>query len=156
MSRPIVYLAGPIKGLTYQQANRWRQNAAHALNLIGVASINPVGEELKDHVEVLGCSVPGLMSSQRAVVAKDRFAVLQRADAMLVNFADAPAVSVGTCVEFGWADATRIPIITILPEDNPHNHAFIREMSGWVVSDLEAALDVFTALFRPGVTRSCR
>lgn len=155
MTRPIVYLAGPIKGLTYQQANRWRQNAAHALNLIGLDSINPIEPEMISEIGVLGSSWPGLMSNQRAIVAKDRFAVMNRAAAMLVNFLDAPAVSIGTCVEFGWANAAQIPIVTILPEDNPHNHAFIREMSNWIVSDLEAAIDVFTALFRPGVARSC-
>jgi hypothetical protein len=44
-------------------------------------------------------------------------------------------------VEYGWLDMKRIPIITVMEkEGNPHEHAFIRELSGYRVETLEEGL----------------
>lgn len=148
MGAPAVYLAGPMKGLTFEACNRWRIEAAFRLGERGIATINPVEAELIAHQGALSCSGNGVMTSPKAIVAKDRHYVLNRATAMLVNFTDAPAVSIGTCVEFGWADAARIPVVTVLPDDNPHHHAFIRELSGWVAADLNDAIGILAALHK--------
>lgn len=146
MAMPAVYLAGPMKGLTYEACNGWRREAARLLADLGIATINPVEAELSTHRGALSCSANGLMTSPKAIVAKDRHYVLNRAMAMLVNVTNAPAISIGTCVEFGWADAARIPVVTVMPEGNPHQHAFINELSGWVVPTLDEAVHILAAL----------
>jgi hypothetical protein len=43
-------------------------------------------------------------------------------------------------VEYGWADAMGIPIITIMePEGNPHDHAFVHQLSTYVTDDVDEA-----------------
>lgn len=143
---PTVYLAGPIKGLTFEDATAWRRIAAGQLNQKGIHTIDPVERELRKHQGALGCSADGVMSGQRAIVVKDRDHI-RRADAMLVNLLGAGSVSIGTMIEFGWADAKRIPIVTIIEAGNPHDHSFVRELSGWVVSTIEDGVAVLSALF---------
>jgi len=41
-TRPKVYLAGPIKGLTYTGATDWRDEAKDALYDIGIAGYSPM------------------------------------------------------------------------------------------------------------------
>jgi len=149
MFSPTIYLAGPIKGLTFEQAVGWRHRSREVLERhFGFRCIDPVERSLADHDGVLDCnSNLGLMSSQKAIVAKDRNHVLQRADALLVYLDNAPHVSIGTMIELGWADAKRIPIVTVMGPDNVHNHSFVREISGWVVPNLDDAYGVLYALF---------
>lgn len=141
-----VYLAGPIKGLTFSGATAWRRIAADLLEAEGIRSIDPVERELRNHQGILDCAADGLMSNQRAIVVKDRDHI-RRADAMLVNLDGAERVSIGTMIEFGWADAKRIPVVTVMQSGNPHDHAFVRELSGWVVPTIEAGVSVLAALF---------
>lgn len=145
-ARPIVYLAGPIKGLTYDQATFWRTYARKDLAACGIDTIDPVEMSLATQVGPLGCSADGVMSSQKAIVTKDRHHV-GRANAMLAYLHGSTRVSIGTMVEFGWADARRIPIVTVMEPGNPHDHSFVREMSGWIVEDLEVGLGIINALF---------
>lgn len=142
-----VYLAGPIKGLTFAQATEWRVKASIHLATLGILTIDPVERELSNYKGVIGCSADGLMSSQRAIVTKDRRYV-EQADAVLAYLDGAKAVSIGTCVEFGWADAHRKPIVTVMGQTDVHNHSFIRELSGWVVPTLDEALYVLHELLR--------
>lgn len=146
MSPRRVYLAGPIKGLTFAEATQWRRDAATLLAPLGILTINPVEQDLEVYQDIpLGCSAEGLMSTPRAIVAKDRHYV-QQADAVLACFHGCRQISIGTCVEFGWADAYRKPIVTIMGEANLHDHSFVRELSGWVVPSLDQAVTVLHQL----------
>ena len=50
-------------------------------------------------------------------------------------------------IEYGWADSARKPIITIIEkEGNVHEHSFIRELSGFIVKDLDLGLSVVRAI----------
>lgn len=83
-------------------------------------------------------------------VTRDRFDV-RTADALLINLLGAPRVSIGTMVELGWADAYRIPVVTVMdPDDklNPHAHDFVRILSGTVVDTLDKAIDIITEMGR--------
>lgn len=88
MSEKLVYLAGPITGLSYDGAVNWRD-----MNLVG-----------------------------------------------------AERVSIGTMIEAGWADAFRKPVVLAIEEGNMHHHAMLEHISGWIVSDLDQAIDVTKAL----------
>ena len=60
--------------------------------------------------------------------------------------------SIGTCVEFGWADAYRKPVVMVIEDkDNIHNHAFLTEIAGFRTNNLEEAAQIVKCLLTPGV-----
>jgi nucleoside 2-deoxyribosyltransferase len=68
-------------------------------------------------------------------------------DIMLANLLGAKKVSIGTIGEFFWADAYRKPVIAVMEkEGNPHEHAMIRELTGFRVETLEEGLAVAGAV----------
>jgi hypothetical protein len=49
-------------------------------------------------------------------------------------------VSIGTVMEMAWADAWRIPIILAMAARNIHDHAFVRQVAGFITADLDEAI----------------
>ncbi len=140
MSKPIVYLAGPISGLSYGQAVGWRFDLARTLGPYfevlspmrgkeGLASVQAFSGEYPDH----------LLSQAAAIVARDLTDV-DRADLLIVK---EPAGSLGTAIEIGYALHSQKPLIVILAEDDTaRRHPFLTRLPKLViVSNLtEAAL----------------
>ena len=135
-----IYLGGPIAGLTWDEANQWRYTAQRNIS---------TRDEFKARWPVLGWLENGEVYGtsgeySNLTVDHDRWAV-KNSDIILMNFTGAKKASIGCSVEFGWADAYRKPVVTILPKaetQNPHTHAFITRLSSVVVEDLDAALDI--------------
>ena len=129
MNKPIVYLAGPIAGLTYAGSNSWREGVALALGS-DVKVLSPMRnkEALKDvgvltgtveygHLDVMSTSVP--------VFARDQFDVA-RADVLFVNLLWAEKVSIGTVFEIGAAVTLgKIVVLVMEDEGNVHEHLFV-------------------------------
>lgn len=151
---PTIYLAGPIKGMSYEDARHgWRQIAADWLwheqidytsPMRGKDALSGVEELDNDHDHVLSP-----LTTPKGVVARDRNDVMT-CDLVLCNLAGAKAVSIGTMVELGWADAWRKPIVTILGDGDLHSHVFVRELSSFIVPTLEEALEVCKAVLIGG------
>ena len=91
--------------------------------------------------------------SSRAVTQRDRNDTMNLASLMLVYWGemyDRP--SVGTLIEFGWADAARIPVIQATGprprKDSPEgkllhntvNHLIVNGIAGWTVETLDEAV----------------
>lgn len=144
----LVYLSGPITGLTYDEGNDWRAGAIEKLGEHRIKGVSPL--RAKEYLRGLG-KLEGqhldlhALSSASGIVTRDRWDV-ERCDAMLVNLLGAERVSIGTCIEFGWADSFRRPIILAMEEDNRHQHEMVREMAGYILPTLEEAIDVTIAL----------
>lgn len=155
--KPSVYLAGPITGLTYDEGQDWRDGARLRLAKVGIDAYSPLrGKEyLRDHKRLdsggHGSTYVGVnvLSDPAGIVARDRRDCMTR-DAVLVNFAGAERVSIGTCIEFGWANAAGVPIILVMEKgDGPHNHAMILRMADYHVETLDEGLEVVAALLLP-------
>lgn len=154
MTKPILYLAGPITGQTYAGATDWREYARNALwphiearspmrgKAYLAAMVDPIGgtpdEAYTRHA----------ISSVAGVVARDRNDVYT-CGAVLAYLRDTDRASIGTMVEFGWADAFRKPIITVLDKSGPHYHMFVTQLSGYVVETLEEGLQIARILLAP-------
>ena len=148
MKKPLVYLAGPISGLSFGVANYWR-TVVTSLLAPGIGTINPLRgkERLSDMETITSGEVDGFPDcSDNAIVTRDRFD-LQRADAVLFNLLLETPRYTGTLVEYGWADAWRKPIITVAQIPGPWDHPFIRHLSGWIVPVPLAAVYVLRRLF---------
>ncbi|MEM3113223.1 MAG: nucleoside 2-deoxyribosyltransferase [Candidatus Pacearchaeota archaeon] len=146
-----VYLAGPIKGKAYSQAIDWREYTKKKLykyNIIGVSPMRGqnflknelVLKDYKDHGNVL--------VTDKGITARDRFDVMT-ADVILVNLLGAREVTIGTMIEFGWADAFRKPVVCVMEKDgNIHNHPMVREIAHFIVDNLDDAIDVTVKILK--------
>jgi nucleoside 2-deoxyribosyltransferase len=145
----VIYLAGPIGGLTYSDAVDWRAQAAEDLESIGIECLSPMrGKEYLVNEAILkGTGYDDtLLSNNRAIVTRDRMDVYN-SDAILMNLTGATRVSIGSMVELGWADAQRIPTIIVMEPGNLHEHGFVYEIGSFVVDTMQDALTIIKGLF---------
>lgn len=157
MSR--VYLAGPITGLSYEQArNGWRQDFA-ALLLPSIEPLSPMRQE--GHLaEVKKIAAHGYehnpLSSSRGIIAKDLLDI-ERCDLVVMNFLGAKKVSIGSVWEMGYAKKCGKPIVLIIEARqpisaaNPHNHLFIVDTADFTCHGVSAAADIVNAVLLSGV-----
>lgn len=145
--KPTVYLAGPIAGLTFQDAAGWRETAIVYLRTFGVQGKSPMrGKEHLRHITSFTNQgyEENPVSSQKGIVTRDRFDV-RTSDMVLMNCQCANKLSVGTAVELGWADAFRVPVVLVADisdASNPFSHAFFKEIPGYIVKTLEEGLAI--------------
>lgn len=160
----LVYLSGPIAGLTYAEATDWRDEISFALDP-GIKTLSPMRG--KSMLVDKGRITTDLLASMRAessdvlnidsqaITTRDRFDV-QRCDAMILYMLDASpkAPSVGSSIELGWADAWRVPVIMVCKRDDDMQwywrHPLVRSIVGWHVEDLQTAARVVNTLFKTG------
>lgn len=148
----LVYLAGPISGLTYDGAEDWRTTARQELASHQIKAVSPLrGKDYLRGIPALTADCAGYgalncMSSPRRIMTRDRYDAT-RCDALLVNLLGAERVSIGTVMEIAWADQCRIPIIVAMEESgNVHEHAMITEAIGFRVPTLAEAIHVIKAI----------
>lgn len=154
--RKSVYLCGPITGLTYNEARYgWRQEVADILGDHDIDCLSPM--RMKDHLSTESDTMSSQgyrwssMSSQKGITARDRFDT-QRSDVVLCNLLGVDKVSIGSMIEFGWADAMRIPIVLAMEDaGNLHDHAMAKEIASFIVPSVSDAVEVVKALLIPGV-----
>jgi nucleoside 2-deoxyribosyltransferase len=153
MREPLVYLAGPITGRTYDGATDWRKRACSELAAAGIKGLSPM--RAKQYLAALPGPISGtgeeyahlsVLSLPRGVMTRDRYDAT-RCDVLLVNLLGATAVSIGTVMEIAWADIVRTPIVCAIEEKgNPHEHMMITEAIGFRTPSLFAALDAVKAI----------
>lgn len=68
---------------------------------------------------------------------------------IFVNFLGAKIVSIGTVMEIAWADILRKPTIIVMEEDNIHYHKMIRGVVGFIVSDIDQAVQIALTTLLP-------
>jgi len=156
-----VYLAGPISGLSYDEANDWRSEVRNQLLKMGIKAISPLRSKvwIKDAKQIdqastlidflpddMDASVMKSMSNSRGITTRDRFDCLN-SDVLFVNLLNAKQVSIGTVMEIAWADALRKPIILIIePNNNIHDHAMIRECGGFRVNSIKDGIEIVKSI----------
>jgi len=151
-----VYLAGPITGISYDDAaNGWRKQIADDLQF-QVVCYSPMRDcEHLSHIKKFTSLEKDYgtdpVTTASAIVARDRNDV-HTCDLMIANFLGAKKGSLGTAIEFGWADAFRKPIILVMEDTgNIHEHAMITEMAGFRVNNLKDAASLAQSILLPGV-----
>lgn len=147
-----VYLAGPITGLSYEEArNGWRAEFPKLLPDT-IHCYSPMrGKDFLKDMDNLGCDEEMYreihpMVTQKGITTRDRYDV-QNADAVVMNLIGADRVSIGSMIEIGWADSVRVPIILIMDKDNVHDHMMVLECAGYVVETIEEAAHLVKWLF---------
>jgi nucleoside 2-deoxyribosyltransferase len=154
-----VYLAGPMTGLTLEEAEGWRERAADALTYektYYAGFDNPCvargrfecfsplrGKEfLRDAGEMTSAG-PVQAGGDQGIYTRDRWDVM-RADVVLANFTGARTVSIGTMFELAWAAQAGKYTVVVMEPGNPHDHAFVRQAASAVFGKLDEALEYMT------------
>ena len=150
--KPLVYLAGPINGRTYDEAQGWRVYAQERLYPhLDVLSPMRRKQFLAGESRIEGSYEANAISSQRGITARDRLDV-EQCDLVLANFLGAREASCGTPIEFGWADAYGKPIVMVMElSGNPFDHPMMRELAPFRVETLEAGFTLVRAILSTGV-----
>lgn len=155
MYRGSVYLAGPIRLCEdYGEATDWRETATDILEALNIKCYSPMRETDTWRTTWADFSGNGdgshpseILHSPAGLTARDRLDV-ERSDIMLANFLGAEdRASLGTALEFGWADAFGTPVVMVIePDGNIHNHAMLNRIAGWRVSALMEAMHVIDSV----------
>jgi nucleoside 2-deoxyribosyltransferase len=154
----VVYLAGPITGLSYEQTIGWRTELQRRFSDTAphVRCLDPM--RAKDHLagfdNIGAFGHPGGLLDGKAVVSRDLWDVA-RADVVLMNLSGAETISIGCMVELGWARAQNKFVVVVLPLEerrggdgtsNPHDHLFVLEVASAVVDDLPTAASIIESM----------
>lgn len=148
--RPSVYLSGPMSGLTGPQMTEWRRPVASMLEAAGHIVRDPTrGMPFADQPVPLDKDYAKTgTANNHAAFSRDKFDTLS-ADILLVNLLGATKVSIGTVMEMAWAHLTGKFVVTVMePEENLHDHAFVREVSAVVLDTVDAAVDYILKAFK--------
>lgn len=163
----LIYLAGPITGLSWPEATEWRVDLINRFNNASkdgknYMALSPLrGKEfLKNETDIKDEYTDNKMANSRFISTRD-FNDVRRSDLIIVNFLNAKKVSIGTVLEIGAAIILNKPIIIIMEDkikiptlpaatesgfvqvvqeytSNIHNHSMIRETT-IIVNDLDEA-----------------
>jgi len=147
-----VYLAGPIAGLTYDEAVDWRERVIDAMPP-EIQCFSPMrAKHFLAGAGVLHCgSYPEhVLSTARGVMTRDHWDC-RTADLILVNLLGARRVSIGTVMEIAWGYAYRVPVVVAIEPDgsNVHEHLMIAEAIGFRCATLDEAVETAKAVLLP-------
>lgn len=143
----LVYLAGPITGISYGECTDWRTYADTLLSP-GIIGVSPMRakEYLAREAAITHSYEDTVLSCAKGITTRDRMDV-RRADLVLVNLVGAKTVSIGTVMEIAWADAYRVPVVVAMePTGNLHEHPMIKECTGFRVASLEEACRIASSI----------
>lgn len=154
-----IYLAGPIRGLTYEETTDWREDLRNELTPEdGFELLSPMrGKEyLKGIGPLVGQGADGgrsangayeafPMSTSQGLFRRDIYDVAH-CDAVLAYLAGAQAVSIGTVMEIQRAYDLGKYIVTVCEDGNIHDHAFVRQASSIFVPTLAYACHVLKVI----------
>jgi nucleoside 2-deoxyribosyltransferase len=151
MKMRAIYLAGAITGESFGDATDWREYVRTKLSP-GIVGLSPL--RAKDYLEnekAIGDSydsqngVETPLSTSRGIMTRDFFDC-QNCDIVLANLLGTQKVSIGTVMEIAWAYAFNKPLILVLEDDNIHEHAMIREATGFRVNTIDDAVSIANAI----------
>lgn len=152
-----VYLAGPITGLTYEEArDGWRKEFASLMPEHVLCNSPMRGKEFLAKRGILAADpdtyTDNPMATASGIVTRDFFDV-RTSDVMVACFLEANGIaSLGTAVEFGMAYVVDTPIVMIADADCMHaKHVFLGEIAGYHVATLEEGARIVAHLLTPAV-----
>lgn len=143
-----IYTAGPISGMSYEEAIDYFTSAKKQLTDMGYQVLSPfTGKDyLRNEIELRADGYNNPISTNHAIFRRDRWMVGQ-ADVILCNLSRAPEkVSIGSMFELAWASDLHKHVVVVLPKENTHNHAFVLEAADIIFETYEEAMNYLEML----------
>lgn len=149
-----VYLAGPIAGLSYDEADKWRDEFTKSIKESNpkIDCVSPLRGKyyLKDCKDLAGVQDEslGILSGGPAIVSRDHYDC-STAELIVVNLFGAKKVSIGTMFEIAWAHHMQKPIVLVIEDgiENIHSHSMLFSMCNFRVNNLDDALYIVNSFF---------
>ena len=145
-----VYLAGPIAGLTEDEATTWRHEVRLQLphNVIGISPLRcePIEEGM---TYTTPGAVDKMWSDPRAINAKN-WLDTESADLVLAYLPkemNDRRPSIGTIIEIGLIIGLKKPLIVVSDDKQIMDHPLIECNAAWRLDNLEDAVEVIIGLF---------
>lgn len=147
--RPRIYLAGPMAGLTIQEADAWRSDLIYGPDADHFEFVSPCRN--KESLAGEGTLThhgydDHFMCSEHTVFHRDTHDV-RSCDGLLVNFLGSKKVSVGTVFEMSLAWELRKPVVAVGLIGSPYDHIFTRQASSATPETMEEGMMVIRSLF---------
>lgn len=143
-----VYLAGPIAGLTFNQAQSWRDHF-ESLMPAEIVCYSPLRGKEGAVAGVAGTAPNGHpLATDRAIMARDHHDC-RTADLIVAHLAGAGRVSIGTCMELAWAHALHKPVVATLRDRDLHDHPMVREAITHRADNVSEAAALVRAILLP-------
>lgn len=151
----LVYLVGPISGMTWKEATEWRRFVADMLGTFGIAALDPLrGKQFLEKRTIRGVITSTYedqtITSAQGIFGRDLFDV-RRSDVVLANFLGARKVSQFSLIELGVALDRQKPIVLVMErQGNPHESRLLRErVATYVTDDLRESVVLTRYLLCP-------
>lgn len=145
MAYPIIYAAGPIMGLSYDESVNWRDDAAEWLeiNAPDTLLLSPMRAKwllrnVKEMVANPQIEEDGPLSAH-TMFSRD-VSDVRRSNVLLANLRGSRQASIGTCIEIGIAHELQTPIVAVMTSADVHWHMFVREAATVILPTLEDGL----------------
>lgn len=146
----LVYLAGPITGLSWEESVAWyevvdKRFPPHIIPVMPLRGKTWLQDEvsIKDNYTAMHP-----LSTEAGIMTRDKLDVM-RADALLVNLLGAKSVSIGTVIEIAWAHMHQKPVVVVMEKDNIHQHSMVRGCASMVVETLDLGIDTIIRIVSP-------
>jgi len=143
-----IYLAGPITGQTGEGVvSRYEEKIA-ILSDFGYMVYQPMLGKMNLRTEATFKSggYDHLIANDHAIFQRDHWMV-SLVDVVLVDLSTSEDhISIGTMMELAWASHLGKHVILVMPNDNVHNHAFVRQAATIHFQTLDNAYDYLKEL----------
>jgi nucleoside 2-deoxyribosyltransferase len=145
-----IYLAGPISGKGYDEVVSLYQDKSKMFEGWGYDVFCPMTGKayLRNEIELKADGYGFPVSTNHAIFERDKWMVSQ-CDLIFVDLSNSgERVSIGTTMELAWASILGKHSVSIIPDGNIHNHAFVLEASDIVFLDRKSAYAYFQDLVK--------
>lgn len=143
-----IYLAGPITGLSYEEVVSRIERLQKELKKAGYDVIHPmIGKKcLQNETKFKPSGYTHPITSDHSIVRRDHWMVIN-SDILFLDFTQGKSnVSIGSICELAWAYHNNVYTVVVLPKDNVHNHAFVKEMSDVIFTNIDEAIEYLIKL----------
>jgi len=145
-----IYIAGPISGKMGESVVQHFNEKRAILSDFGYEVYSPMtGKEyLRNEVGPLQSTgyEHHPLATDQAIFYRDRWMV-GMVDVILADLSHSgKRVSIGTMFELAWGNLLHKQVIVVLPEDNIHDHAFVKQAATIIFRNIEEAYDYLQEL----------
>ena len=138
----IVYLGGPIRSLSYNEAIKWRISADKYFNDVGIKCLSPMrGKEYLKGVDKITDSYKDLKGySSSEIFERDKFDI-KRSNILLFNFLNRKGSIIGSFFELAWGHLLGKYCIVVVENDSVYaKHPFVKESASIMFDNLDEAI----------------
>lgn len=150
----LVYLGGPITGLSWEEATRWRTEVGARLMTEGFRVLSPLRGQKSCKGDAQMKSTYGEKAhptvTDKAINRTD-LDDIRNSNLVFLNFLGSKTKSIGTCIEIGFAYGLAKPIIAVMEPDNIHHHAMLHDCTAIIFETLEEAVEYAVTFLKGGL-----